>query len=95
MNALQEQDVVEGFFLLRRKAQALENHLTDMQVFLYFLNYFSSERLERNYQDLENQVIDVRSILNHFFLERLKRNEQALDLQHQNRLPQSTNGERL
>ena len=86
MNALQEQDVVEGVFLLRRKAQALENHLTDMQVFLYFLNYFSSERLERNYQDLENQVIDVRSILNHFFLERLKRNEQALDLQDQNRL---------
>ena len=64
MNALQEQDVVEGFFLLKRKAQAFKNHrternyqdlenqLTDEQS---FLNYFSMERLKRNEQALDLQ----------------------------------------
>ena len=92
MNALREQDVVSCRVLfsserLKRKAQALKNHLTDVQVFLYFLNYFSSERLERNYQDLQNQLTDVQSFLNHFSMESLERNVQALDLQDQNRLP--------
>ena len=79
-------------FLLKRKAQAFENHRTDVQVFLYFLNYFSPERLERNYQDLENQLTDEQSFLNYFSMERLKRNEQALDLQDQTRLPLSSTG---